>query len=154
MRCILPIEPNQYVGLLTKNTYCSGGSRQNVDRVLSQKNLAKNEIFVHFHSNLEILTGFQKPCDLVWIRHCIGFQNSIVCNGLHAITSERDQFPPGFLEMSHLWFCSQFRDTSEAIKVYQSEKLQPGKSLIILPALCLEAYDYTYFQWTEDKQGF
>ena len=39
----------------------SGGSRQNVDRVLSQKNLAKNEIFVHFHSKLEILTGFQKP---------------------------------------------------------------------------------------------
>ena len=48
---------------------CSGGSRQNVDRVLSQKNLANNEICVHFHSNLEILTGFQKPCDPVWIRH-------------------------------------------------------------------------------------
>ena len=44
----------------------SGGSRPNVDRVLSQKNLAKNEIFVHFHSNLEILTRFQKICDLVW----------------------------------------------------------------------------------------
>ena len=31
----------------------------------------KNEVFVHFHSNLEILTGFQKPCDPVWIRHRI-----------------------------------------------------------------------------------
>ena len=31
----------------------SGGSGQNFDWVLSQKNLAKNEIFVHFHSNLE-----------------------------------------------------------------------------------------------------
>ena len=39
----------------------SGGSRQNVDRVLNQKNLAKNESFVHFRSNLEILTGFQRP---------------------------------------------------------------------------------------------
>ena len=36
-----------------KRDLCSGGSRQNVDRVLSQKNLAKNEIFVQFHSNLE-----------------------------------------------------------------------------------------------------
>ena len=50
----------------------SGGSRQNVDLVLSQKNLAKNEIFVHYHSNLEILTGFQKPFDPVWIRHQSG----------------------------------------------------------------------------------
>ena len=49
----------------------SGGSGQNVDRVLSHKNLTKNEIFVHFHSNLEILTGFQKPYDPVWIRHWI-----------------------------------------------------------------------------------
>ena len=30
----------------------------------------KNEIFVHFHSNLGILTGFQKPCEPVWIRYC------------------------------------------------------------------------------------
>ena len=44
----------------------SGGSRPNVDRVLSQKSHAKNEIFVHFHSNLEILTRFQKICDPVW----------------------------------------------------------------------------------------
>ena len=43
----------------------SGGSRQNVDWVRSQKNLTKNEIFVHFHSNLELLTGFQKLCDPV-----------------------------------------------------------------------------------------
>ena len=47
---------------------CSGGSRQTFDRVLSQKNLAKNEVIVHFHSNLEILTRFQKLCDPVWIR--------------------------------------------------------------------------------------
>ena len=47
----------------------SGGSRQNVDQVLSQKNLMKNEIFAHFHSNLENLTGFQKPCDPLWICH-------------------------------------------------------------------------------------
>ena len=50
-------------------TGSSGGSRQNVDWVMNQKNLAKNEILVHFHSNLEILTGFQEPCDRVWIRH-------------------------------------------------------------------------------------
>ena len=49
---------------------CSGRSRQNVERVLSQENLTKNEIFVHFYSNLEILTGFRKPYDPVWIRHC------------------------------------------------------------------------------------
>ena len=48
----------------------NGGSRQNVDRVPSLKNLTKNEIFVHFHSNLGILTGFQQPCDPVWIRYC------------------------------------------------------------------------------------
>ena len=41
------------------------------DRVLSQKNLAKNEVFVRFHSNLEILIGFQKPRDPAWIRHCL-----------------------------------------------------------------------------------
>ena len=52
-------------------TTCSGISRQNVDWVRSQKNLAKNEIFVHFHSNLELFTGFQKLCDPAWIRHCI-----------------------------------------------------------------------------------
>ena len=46
----------------------NGGSRQNVDRVESEKP-HKNEIFVHFHSNLGILTEFQKPCDLVWIRY-------------------------------------------------------------------------------------
>ena len=34
----------------------NGGSRQNVDRVPSLENLTKNEIFVHFHSNLGILT--------------------------------------------------------------------------------------------------
>ena len=58
----------------------SGRSRQNVDRILSQKNQAKNEIFVYFHSNLEILTGLQKPCDSVWIRHqnCLqGFPTEI-----------------------------------------------------------------------------
>ena len=49
----------------------SGRSRQNVDQVLSQENLAKNEIFVDFHSNLEILGGFQKTCDPVWIRHWV-----------------------------------------------------------------------------------
>ena len=54
-----------------QNNDFSGGSRQNFDRVLIQKNLTKNDIFVHFHSNLEILTGFQKPCDPVWIRHWI-----------------------------------------------------------------------------------
>ena len=49
----------------------SGGSRRNVDQILDQKNLAKkkNEIFVHFHSNLDILTMFQKRCDSVCIRH-------------------------------------------------------------------------------------
>ena len=47
----------------------NGGSRQNVDRVPSLKNLTKNEIFVHFHSNLGILTEFQKPCDPVWVRY-------------------------------------------------------------------------------------
>ena len=41
----------------------------NFDRVLSQKDLAKNEVFVHFQSNSQILTGFQKPRDPVWIRH-------------------------------------------------------------------------------------
>ena len=54
----------------------SGGSRQNFDRVLCKKNLTKNEIFFHFHSNLEILTGFQKPCDQVWIRHWMMNANS------------------------------------------------------------------------------
>ena len=34
----------------------SGGSRQNFDRVLSQKTLTKNVIFADIHSNLEILT--------------------------------------------------------------------------------------------------
>ena len=48
----------------------SGGSRQNFDRVLSQKNIAKNDVLAHSHSNLAILTGFQKPCNPVWIRHC------------------------------------------------------------------------------------
>ena len=43
----------------------SGGSRKNFDWILSQKNLTKYEGFVHFHSNLESLTGFQKPCDMV-----------------------------------------------------------------------------------------
>ena len=47
----------------------SGGSRQNFDRVLSQKSPVKNEIFVHFHSSSEILTRFQKPSDSVWTRH-------------------------------------------------------------------------------------
>ena len=46
---------------LAERKMTSGGSRQNVDRVLNQKNLTKNEIFVHFQSNLEILTGFQRP---------------------------------------------------------------------------------------------
>ena len=58
--------------VLMKKVYVnSGGSRhvQNVDQVLSQKNLSENEVFVHFHSNLEILTVFQKACDPVWIRH-------------------------------------------------------------------------------------
>ena len=45
--------------------------RQKVDRVLSQKNFAKNDIFVYFHCDLEILTGFWEPCDPVWIRHCL-----------------------------------------------------------------------------------
>ena len=45
----------------------SGGSRQNFDLVLSQKSPVKNEIFVNFHSTLEIFTRFQKPCDSVWI---------------------------------------------------------------------------------------
>ena len=52
---------------LVKNI--NGGSRQNVDRVPSLKNLIKNEIFVHFYSNLGILTEFQKLCDPVWIRY-------------------------------------------------------------------------------------
>ena len=47
-----------------------GGSRQNVDQVPSLKNLTNFETFVHFYSNLEILTEFQKPCDPVWIRYC------------------------------------------------------------------------------------
>ena len=54
---------------LHKRNTDSGGSRQTADWVLSQKNLTKNEIFVRFYSNLESLTGFQKPCDLVCIRH-------------------------------------------------------------------------------------
>ena len=29
----------------------------------------KNDIFVHFHSNLEILVRFHKPHDTTWIRH-------------------------------------------------------------------------------------
>ena len=41
----------------------SGGSRQYFDRVLSERNLEENEIFVHFDSKLESLTGFQKPRD-------------------------------------------------------------------------------------------
>ena len=49
----------------------SGGSRQNLDRVLIQKSLVKNEIFVRFRSNLDILMGFQKPFDPVWIRHWV-----------------------------------------------------------------------------------
>ena len=44
----------------------SGGSRQNFDPVLSQRNRMKNEIVVHFHSILKILC--QKPYDPVWIR--------------------------------------------------------------------------------------
>ena len=47
----------------------NGRSRQNVDRVPSLKNLIKDEIFVRFHSNLGILTEYQKPCDTVWIRY-------------------------------------------------------------------------------------
>ena len=46
--------------------YGSGGSRQNFGWVLSQRNPVKNGIFVHFYSNLEILTRFQKPSDPVW----------------------------------------------------------------------------------------
>ena len=57
------------LNVMLKTFLSSGRSRQNFDLVLSEKNLAKNEVFVHFQSNLEILTGFQKPCDLVWICH-------------------------------------------------------------------------------------
>ena len=67
-------------------TMYSGRSRQNVDRFLSQRNLTKNDIFVNFYSNLEFLTGFQKPCDSVWIHHwCIRsiIKNPwISCDGL------------------------------------------------------------------------
>ena len=64
---------NCWPGRRVPTIHASGRSRQTVDRVLSQINLSKHEIFVHFHSNLEILTGFQKPCDLVWIRHCMRY---------------------------------------------------------------------------------
>ena len=66
----------------------SGGSRQNFDQVLSQENLAKTEAFVHFHSNLESLTGFQKPCDPVWIRHWdpAGFIREMFINGGQMLT--------------------------------------------------------------------
>ena len=43
----------------------------------ARKTLQKNEIFVHFHSNLELLTGFQKLCDPVWICHCEDRNNAV-----------------------------------------------------------------------------